>query len=273
MKNQKKIAQVLRINFTFTSVVLFSRKCPNNKAFFSQSISGEIHQFCVEKCELITTCGEVTVPETHLDVSRSLLSTFSVHMARISVSTLKHNECSVLNWGHFLPDIGTFFRYVDSVIQLEGNAELRPNLQELVSMELILYFMSHQCKQTVVTKVQLLPMLLTVNKNLEWIGKCTVQLFFLPFCYNIIHLPLIPILPDGFMTSNYLDQRCKYKCRHDANRIRNFIPLNRILKKNQDEGIESERLDRCVLLIVVLNGVIDSSLKIGEDRTNFTGKV
>lgn len=31
--------------------------------------TGVINQFCVEKCELITTCGEVTVPETHLEVS------------------------------------------------------------------------------------------------------------------------------------------------------------------------------------------------------------
>lgn len=50
--------------------VMLIRKCPNNKAFFSiQETTGEIHQHCVERCELITTCGEVTVPETHLDVS------------------------------------------------------------------------------------------------------------------------------------------------------------------------------------------------------------
>lgn len=47
----------------------FDRKCANNKAFFHPTIQGTVDQFCVERCELITTCGEVTVPETHLEVS------------------------------------------------------------------------------------------------------------------------------------------------------------------------------------------------------------
>lgn len=41
-------------------------KCPNNQAFFP--ISDTPHQYCVEKCEDITTCGEVVVPDDHLEV-------------------------------------------------------------------------------------------------------------------------------------------------------------------------------------------------------------
>lgn len=48
--------------------IRLNRKCANNKAFFQTNRRGEIHQYCVERCELITTCGEVTVPETHLEV-------------------------------------------------------------------------------------------------------------------------------------------------------------------------------------------------------------
>jgi hypothetical protein len=59
--------------------IRLNRKCANNKAFFQTNGKGEIHQYCVEKCELITTCGEVTVPETHLEVSiLTILSKFSV---------------------------------------------------------------------------------------------------------------------------------------------------------------------------------------------------
>jgi hypothetical protein len=51
------------------ALLIVFRKCVNNKAFFLPSTPGSaINQFCVEKCELITTCGEVTVPETHLEV-------------------------------------------------------------------------------------------------------------------------------------------------------------------------------------------------------------
>lgn len=49
--------------------IRLNRKCAHNKAFF-QNNRGLIQQFCVERCELITTCGEVTVPETHLEVSK-----------------------------------------------------------------------------------------------------------------------------------------------------------------------------------------------------------
>jgi len=50
--------------------IRLNRKCANNKAFFWKQ-NGQIDQYCVERCELITTCGEVTVPSTHLDVCRS----------------------------------------------------------------------------------------------------------------------------------------------------------------------------------------------------------
>ena len=49
--------------------IRLNRKCANKAFFWRQN--GEIHQYCVERCELITTCGEVTVPKTHLDVCRS----------------------------------------------------------------------------------------------------------------------------------------------------------------------------------------------------------
>lgn len=42
------------------------RKCPNNQAFFPEE--DRPHQYCVDRCENITTCGEVVVPEEHLEV-------------------------------------------------------------------------------------------------------------------------------------------------------------------------------------------------------------
>ena len=48
-----------------------------------------INQFCVEKCELITTCGEVTVPETHLEVH-------SAPVARVLIVIVRPFALSVM---------------------------------------------------------------------------------------------------------------------------------------------------------------------------------
>ena len=64
--------------------IRLNRKCAHNKAFF-QNNRGQIQQFCVERCELITTCGEVTVPETHLEVSK-------VYSLQLSLC-FKNNVC------------------------------------------------------------------------------------------------------------------------------------------------------------------------------------
>ncbi|XP_065336991.1 leishmanolysin-like peptidase [Cloeon dipterum] len=53
----RKTANVIRLN----------RKCVNNQVFFRK---GESHVYCKNACEEKTMCGEVQVPESHLDVCR-----------------------------------------------------------------------------------------------------------------------------------------------------------------------------------------------------------
>lgn len=48
--------------------IIISRKCPNHEVLFPPK--NPKHQHCIEKCEPKTTCGEVVVPEEHLDVCR-----------------------------------------------------------------------------------------------------------------------------------------------------------------------------------------------------------
>ncbi|RWS04785.1 leishmanolysin-like peptidase [Dinothrombium tinctorium] len=48
--------------------IKLSRKCPNNQAYFPPN--NRSHQYCIGACEMVTTCGEVVVPEEHLDVCR-----------------------------------------------------------------------------------------------------------------------------------------------------------------------------------------------------------
>ncbi|RWS31056.1 leishmanolysin-like peptidase [Leptotrombidium deliense] len=48
--------------------IKLSRKCPQNKAYFPP---GKEHvHYCMNECENVTTCGEVIVPEEHLDDCR-----------------------------------------------------------------------------------------------------------------------------------------------------------------------------------------------------------
>ncbi|GIY81664.1 leishmanolysin-like peptidase [Caerostris darwini] len=47
--------------------IKLNRKCPNNQAFFPVNVS---EQHCKERCENVTTCGEVVVPEEHLEPCR-----------------------------------------------------------------------------------------------------------------------------------------------------------------------------------------------------------
>ncbi|XP_063608213.1 leishmanolysin-like peptidase [Penaeus indicus] len=48
------------------SVIRLNRRCEKNQVFL---IKGEPHPFCKNKCEQVTMCGEVQVPEEHLHVS------------------------------------------------------------------------------------------------------------------------------------------------------------------------------------------------------------
>ncbi|KAF6217234.1 hypothetical protein GE061_001588 [Apolygus lucorum] len=50
------------------SVIRLNRKCENNKIFFRK---GEPYSYCKNTCETRTLCGEVEVPEEHLDVCRT----------------------------------------------------------------------------------------------------------------------------------------------------------------------------------------------------------
>ena len=184
----------------------------------------------MEKCELITTCGEVTVPETHLDVCqcRSLRFSF-LSLSCLSLFPFSHPQ-PVMN-GKNLMDISTltyesvplnfvlpssektrslitFFlssfpsnhsfkpcRYVDTVMPREGYVERLPELLELESMELILFSMSLQCKRKGVTKEQLLHTRLIVNRNQLWIGKQCGTLFSLSHRLSFFLSPFIFFLP------------------------------------------------------------------------------
>lgn len=41
------------------------RKCENNQVFYRK---GDPHSYCKNSCEVKTMCGEVQVPEDHLEV-------------------------------------------------------------------------------------------------------------------------------------------------------------------------------------------------------------
>lgn len=48
------------------SVIRLSRKCRNNQVFL---VPNDPHPYCMNACEQVTMCGEVPVPEHHLEVS------------------------------------------------------------------------------------------------------------------------------------------------------------------------------------------------------------
>ena len=43
------------------------RKCEQNQVFFK---TGDPHPYCKNDCERVTMCGEVQVPDDHLEVCR-----------------------------------------------------------------------------------------------------------------------------------------------------------------------------------------------------------
>lgn len=45
---------------------MFYRKCVNNQVFYRK---GDPHPYCKNACEDRTMCGEVQVPEDHLEVN------------------------------------------------------------------------------------------------------------------------------------------------------------------------------------------------------------
>jgi len=49
------------------SVIRLSRKCRNNQVFL---VPNDPHPYCMNACEQVTMCGEVPVPEHHLEVCR-----------------------------------------------------------------------------------------------------------------------------------------------------------------------------------------------------------
>ena len=53
--------------FVTTDRDFFCRKCEQNQVFFK---SGDPHPYCKNACEEHTMCGEVEVPEEHLEVCR-----------------------------------------------------------------------------------------------------------------------------------------------------------------------------------------------------------
>ena len=49
------------------SFFILNRKCEQNQVFFK---TGDPHPYCKNACEAHTMCGEVEVPEEHLEVCR-----------------------------------------------------------------------------------------------------------------------------------------------------------------------------------------------------------
>ena len=49
------------------SFLIWNRKCEQNQVFFK---TGDPHPYCKNACEAHTMCGEVEVPEEHLEVCR-----------------------------------------------------------------------------------------------------------------------------------------------------------------------------------------------------------
>ncbi|KAG8200700.1 hypothetical protein JTE90_022316 [Oedothorax gibbosus] len=64
--------------------IRLNRKCLNSQAFYPNSENLEQLQHCRERCENITTCGEVVVPEEHLEPCR--FCTSSGHFCKSSTS-------------------------------------------------------------------------------------------------------------------------------------------------------------------------------------------
>lgn len=54
------------------NVIRLNRKCENNQVFYRK---GDLHSYCKNSCEVKTLCGEVEVPESHLDVCRTCNAT------------------------------------------------------------------------------------------------------------------------------------------------------------------------------------------------------
>ena len=52
---------------TFPFPQKYNRKCEQNQVFFK---TGDPHPYCKNACEAHTMCGEVEVPEEHLEVCR-----------------------------------------------------------------------------------------------------------------------------------------------------------------------------------------------------------
>ena len=51
----------------FIYLLPYTRKCEQNQVFFK---TGDPHPYCKNACEAHTMCGEVEVPEEHLEVCR-----------------------------------------------------------------------------------------------------------------------------------------------------------------------------------------------------------
>ena len=57
----------MSLSFQVQSKLYYFRKCEQNQVFFK---SGDPHPYCKNACETTTMCGEVEVPEAHLEVCR-----------------------------------------------------------------------------------------------------------------------------------------------------------------------------------------------------------
>lgn len=123
------------------------RKCLNDHSLYPEFSYN--YQYCVAGCEPYTLCGEVVIPENHLQVICFICNLSSLYVYNLSLCR--------------------------SVVYAKAMAKtaklcLLSFRNEALLMQ-ILSFTFPQCKLTDAAKETLLPMLLTVNKKLLLIGE------------------------------------------------------------------------------------------------------
>lgn len=63
--NNTRISCLCTVRFPKNIFCLHFRKCRNNQVFL---VPNDPHPYCMNACEAATMCGEVQVPEHHLEV-------------------------------------------------------------------------------------------------------------------------------------------------------------------------------------------------------------
>ncbi|XP_054162566.1 leishmanolysin-like peptidase isoform X2 [Oppia nitens] len=139
--------------------IRLNRKCPNNQAFFPNS--DPPHQYCVDRCENITTCGEVIVPEDHLEVCR--------------VCDINGRKCKIFSENNNWPEIGNGIKDTDFVFYVSAMQTDRCNkghtvayaahCQQEAALDRPIAGHANLCPNSISTKPQDLETLLSTVKH------------------------------------------------------------------------------------------------------------